>query len=471
MKRTLRVLAYLACGFALLLAAFHLVENWRGQRAWETWKTQRLAKGDRYDWLNLAPPEVPDADNFAKEPMVEAVVTGHGPILKAFNWGACAPKFANWRLGQREDAAAWATSYKAPSIEAALAPWKHQLDELVMASGRPKCRLPVRYEYQDIVDDSMPSLLGFRAAVRALHLRAIGRIHDGDSEGALRDTLAGLRIANHFGNEPILMSNLLSKALSGITMQSVWEGLSSHAWNENQLVTVQTQLKSMDLVASHRLTMQGERTFSQQIVDAELRKPPWARAMDESWGMNASGEVGPRISRAISHLLFLPKGWLYQNMLGTDRFYAEVYLPALDPEHHRIDLASLRRGMMAREAGGSTPYDWTGDMAVESVSWTASRTAYHQNAIDEAIIACALERYRLVHGGYPKTVNELTPTYLQKMPCDLLTGEPLHYRLEADGSFTLYSVGLDGQDDGGQVAKGKEGGVDIEHGDWAWPSR
>lgn len=33
-----------------------------------------------------------------------------------------------------------------------------------------------------------------------------------------------------------------------------------------------------------------------------------------------------------------------------------------------------------------------------------------------------------------------------------MDGEPLKYRLNPDGSFTLYSVGEDGQDDGGDVS-------------------
>ena len=34
------------------------------------------------------------------------------------------------------------------------------------------------------------------------------------------------------------------------------------------------------------------------------------------------------------------------------------------------------------------------------------------------------------------------------MPIDLMSAKPLRYRLNADGSFTLYSVGEDGRDDG-----------------------
>jgi hypothetical protein len=44
----------------------------------------------------------------------------------------------------------------------------------------------------------------------------------------------------------------------------------------------------------------------------------------------------------------------------------------------------------------------------------------------------------------------------------------LHYRRTADGQFALYSVGWNETDDGGVVGLNKDGGVDINQGDWVW---
>ena len=46
--------------------------------------------------------------------------------------------------------------------------------------------------------------------------------------------------------------------------------------------------------------------------------------------------------------------------------------------------------------------------------------------------------------------------------------QPLHYRRTADGQFALYSVGWNETDDGGVVGLNKDGGVDINQGDWVW---
>ncbi|MEN6449501.1 MAG: hypothetical protein ABFC96_03335 [Thermoguttaceae bacterium] len=64
-------------------------------------------------------------------------------------------------------------------------------------------------------------------------------------------------------------------------------------------------------------------------------------------------------------------------------------------------------------------------------------------------LALGLAAYRYDHKKYPKTLAELAPTYLAKIPADPFTGGELHYKPEAE-SYTLYSVGPNGKDDGGR---------------------
>jgi hypothetical protein len=79
--------------------------------------------------------------------------------------------------------------------------------------------------------------------------------------------------------------------------------------------------------------------------------------------------------------------------------------------------------------------------------------------------ACALERHRLAHGAYPAELAELVPAYLAAVPRDVIDGQPLHYRRGAAGGFKLWSIGIDGQDDGGTPEKTQEANA---NGDWVW---
>jgi hypothetical protein len=63
------------------------------------------------------------------------------------------------------------------------------------------------------------------------------------------------------------------------------------------------------------------------------------------------------------------------------------------------------------------------------------------------MVAVAVERYRLKKGKWPVTLSEL-------VPLDPFDGKPLRYRLRGDG-VTVYSVGVDGKDDGGNIDPSK----------------
>lgn len=66
--------------------------------------------------------------------------------------------------------------------------------------------------------------------------------------------------------------------------------------------------------------------------------------------------------------------------------------------------------------------------------------------------AIALHRYQLQAGRYPESLDALVPEFLDALPIDLFSDEPLIYRREGDG-FVLYSVGPNFIDDGGVTAE------------------
>ncbi len=63
--------------------------------------------------------------------------------------------------------------------------------------------------------------------------------------------------------------------------------------------------------------------------------------------------------------------------------------------------------------------------------------------------AIAIERYRLKHNHLPPALTDLVPKLKKKIPTDLYTGTPLHYKTLPDGSFLLYSTGPDQIDNAG----------------------
>ena len=66
--------------------------------------------------------------------------------------------------------------------------------------------------------------------------------------------------------------------------------------------------------------------------------------------------------------------------------------------------------------------------------------------------ALALAAFRADHGEYPESLHALVPKYLAKVPDDTFVQEgspPIHYRRDGK-AFVLWSVGINGADDGGR---------------------
>jgi hypothetical protein len=76
-----------------------------------------------------------------------------------------------------------------------------------------------------------------------------------------------------------------------------------------------------------------------------------------------------------------------------------------------------------------------------------------------AIVMVAVERYRRSKARFPKTLNDLVPTYVAVVPTDAYDGAPIRLGRFAEG-VVLYSVGEDGVDDGGNVATMWKPGID-----------
>jgi hypothetical protein len=90
-----------------------------------------------------------------------------------------------------------------------------------------------------------------------------------------------------------------------------------------------------------------------------------------------------------------------------------------------------------------------------------------QNAIDRTEqtlrnlhVAFALAVYRGEGGRYPARLEELAPKYLAAVPSDLFSGKALVYR-PFEGGYLLYSIGVNGKDEGGRRGDDNPPGDDL----------
>lgn len=448
----LLVIVGMVLAVGLWLLGYHLTGKW----AFNHWKAQRVAMGDRLDWKDLVPPPVPPEQNFAEAPLIKAAILGQGKVDPRFQALAipkgAAEAMGAWQEGRKDDLVAIAQSYGTKDLQTVFRQSEAVFKELNQASQRPASRLPIDYQEWEI-----PALLGFRGVVRTLRIRALANLRAGHPDQALEDLRTCFRIAEYLKVEPNLLSALLRSAILNIIMQVVWEGTEEHLWKVSHLAVIQDDLSKIDLLRTEIAMWQGERQGFITLQVAMAENLPLPKSM--------SGYVGHRVRFGA-----LSRGWVYRNLLEYSKFLTHL-MDVQDSAAHRVFPSRY-----IELEKWSTRYRFRPDLpmariAIPALGGQVIRFAKLQALLDEGMVVCALERHRLDKGQYPDRLEALTPAYLQVLPHDLVTGGPLHYARQGD-TFTLYQVGWDGKDEGGTVGwagAGKDRKLDPAKGNWTWP--
>ncbi|MGO8931434.1 MAG: hypothetical protein ACLQU3_31655 [Limisphaerales bacterium] len=497
----------LAC-LVTLVALFYAVEDWRGRSAWQAYKRAGEAKGERYDLASIAPPPVPADQNFFETPLwsdlhfVETngvvgwsdedrnkrvIFSIYGPAT-----GNSAPSIGNWAKAQHVDLAAWqayyrgsnnlfaaegrlATNYfpiakepQTPAVDVLLALSRFETNRqlLITAAARPQARFWVNYDAG--FASLLPHLARMKSWSQYLALHADAALKAGDRETALQDTRLLFRLIEASRAEPTLISHLVRIAMTQIALQPIWEGLADRQWNDGDLVALEGGLRKMDFLADYQFAMRGERACNVWAVDYIYKMGMTGLsqmgASDENSGPSGLDQF---LGRAAFQLI--PAGWFDQNKLSLCRMHDQYFLPLAGDANHRVVRPALIR--QAESAVGSLrirPYDAFSRLLLPALGRAAEKFARAQCSADLARVACAPERYRLANGQFPDTLEALAPKFIEKLPYDVINGQPLKYRRTDDGQFVLYSVGLNETDDGGQIVLTKSGNADINKGDWVW---
>ena len=89
---------------------------------------------------------------------------------------------------------------------------------------------------------------------------------------------------------------------------------------------------------------------------------------------------------------------------------------------------------------------------------------------DAVLLALACHRYRKANQEWPTTLDQLVGKWLKDTPIDRINGKPLNF-LVKDDKLVIYSLGHDGDDDGGVSTDSETPWLDkTGDGDWiVWP--
>ena len=344
-------------------------------------------------------------------------------------------------------------------------------DEIREALKRPYAVIPGNYTKP--YEQPIPNFVTMRAVAQTLAQRAQCYLLIGQPDKALRELtlMHGMcRILEKppSGKPMTLVEAMINVAITGLYVSTIADGFRLHVWQEPQLAALQEQLKGIDLSPF------VAKAFNEQRASACFMLANISQTELENQRLVETKRYGISVKPLLTDpeflfVTFAPRGWIYQSMIGIAEFDQKMQT-GVDLTSGVLSPGKIDASMRGTEKAldNHRLYNFFPRLFIPNVTKAWQTTARNQTMANEAQIVCALERYRLAHGEYPETLDVLAPQFIEKLPHDIIGGQPLHYRRTADGKFLLYSVGWNETDDGGQVAPMKDGRIDMETGDWVW---
>jgi ABC-type transport system involved in multi-copper enzyme maturation permease subunit len=462
-RRTLWRLAAGTTAFAaavfLFVVAYFGYQNRQSRKAWTAFQNTLKQSGESLDLWPLLPAPVPDNANFARSPVFLSLLSqtnaesvslfarlksmglqanGSGNNSVMIGWSGQRQSrlqdYVNWIVQTSTPVAAVNRTNHALAILEGLRPHREMLREVAAAAARlPAFQISTNRNASAVLHPPQEEI----SALERLHLlfqaRACALLALGQKAEAAKDLLTGLRLTRLARQIPDVRFSVRVQVLLARSLQPLWEGLREHAWNEAQLAAVQRELTDFNLLADytnalHRVVLANIETW--RVIpdnpDGYLGLP--------SWDDGSTHQSGRQL---------LPRLWWFDCCIQLYRAGQQAQAK-VDVAAGRIQLA-----MNWSDLSGLPLDVQSTELFQQMAQWGANPgfVPFAQTSLNQAIIACALERIRLTNKVYPATLEALVPALLHTIPNDAVSGRPMIYQPLENGTYILRGVGPNGIDD------------------------
>lgn len=389
--------------------------------------------------LTVAPPRVAEQENAALI------------YMQSFE---ALPESSKWPQVWHEKHVRWISgldAQKAPAdmgavdtdLTAFLAAHEPSLKLVRRAARMPACEF--ERDWSQGLNMPLWDLAKMRNAARLLSIDARREAALGHLKAAFDDVGAIFGIARHVRRDPILISALVAQAVDAIGLQVLCDLASrtrpalddlrgvdlDDAVSYNRVLVRSLQMEEAMGIASFASISQGDTLAQMQQVGIGDGQPVSGAAL--------TGLFSP-LAR-----LFLLQDDLEDFREFMKRARALAAMPYPQSEQSWQELFSA--GPAARQPGqGLITRALTGVLVRMNGSFAMADARYRM-----ARTVVAMARYRAKHGRLPARLEDLTPAYLATATADPFDGKPLRF-VSDDRGATLYSIGLNGKDDGGELS-------------------
>jgi ABC-type Na+ efflux pump permease subunit len=456
----------LPAALLIVVLSYYGYQNWQSRRAWSAFQNQLKQRGQSLDVAVLSSVLVPDNQNFALTPAFKNWVNASSkdPATKRLfdklqqfdtsaSSGTAGIEWTRQTFAPLNSDSAWiapkitlpknaSRAEFANAILEGLKPHDDTLRALSVAAQLPCFQASTNNGVSAVLNVNRSENVALERLHMLLQVRACALLATNRNAEAAEDMLAGLRLAGLARQMPDSLSSVRVQTLLAHSLQPLWEGMIKQRWTAPQLASFQEELDRFNLLADHTNAIR-------RVVLAQIEM--W-RAIPDNKQYSVHPGKAMRGDYDIKQLQ--PRAWWYDNCI-------QLY-QAGQNAIAKVDVAGarVRLDMDWSDIEGLSLDNGT-DSLLQQYYWAgASPTVvvFAQTAVNQAIIACALERHRLDHGQYPETLEQLIPDYLRAIPNDVVRGRPMIYENEDNGKFTLRSVGPNQTNDRNKPASD----------DWLW---
>jgi hypothetical protein len=486
----------IAISVALFIAAtilILLVRHYQLRGSTNAYISKLKAQGEPMDLAQVLPPHLPPEENSAEALRKAAALIKADKTLLATNYyypmKMVAPGKAMVVFQQREARDLEVTN-SWNEVYAALAENKALFPLLWSVIEKPNFDFGINYGSGiDDLDFTNLYLSDSKRAAQHLQVAALNDLHYGDGAAAVRNARAMLAIVKGMSDERLMISELVRIAIANMAMAASWEILQSTNVTDDQLAALQNDWNRLEFFRAQENALNMERA-SGRITLKKWRESDSALAHSIFIGEGILGSEPAKTTavdrfRLKSRFVRWRYWWSYADELRQLKGF-QALLAAPRAASTNDALLPLREELMSEvldlRIPSSGDFAWLSDpmkidmhfllsSSIVSLSGVFKRAMTVEAAKQIAISAIALQRYHLKHAAFPQSLAALVPEFLAEVPRDPMDGQPLRYRLNADGTFLLYSVGDDGKDDGGNPnPPAGSTSVQWQRGrDWVWP--
>jgi hypothetical protein len=266
--------------------------------------------------------------------------------------------------------------------------------------------------------------------------RAMLALHDGNRDEAWTNLMAATRLITAWNPEPAKISHQTRFDNAKLVFAATWQVLQTNGWTDDQLARLQHEWETADFLSSLPEIPAFRRASDLTALEKALPpQAPVGAVYDDEERML----LEYRACEMDYRLAVQAATWAQMQPFAdatNDQFFLPQYYYR-GPFGMVLNERRMREGLRMR-LEGPTP----------SLLGQAAEAETERRIM---VTALALERYETKYGRYPETLQGLTPEFLKTVPLDFMNGQPLHYQVADDGNFLLYSVGLDGVDNGGKI--------------------